>query len=164
MFIDMNNAINQLNHFPEKPEYQCFLLDKDNKVLMIGNPVLNQKIWELYKQTIDGNITQGKESVTSVFVEYPEMSVKALSTGKKSTVIYKLKNTGKMPLIISRVDASCGCTVPTWDKKPVKPDEETEIKVEISPKETGAFHKTIQVYCNVENRVIPLIIKGTVEK
>jgi hypothetical protein len=51
-FIDENNKINRLNHFPEKMEYQCFLLDRNNKVLMIGNPSLNLKIWELYKQTI----------------------------------------------------------------------------------------------------------------
>ncbi|MDR0506068.1 MAG: DUF1573 domain-containing protein [Dysgonamonadaceae bacterium] len=51
VFIDENNQINSLNHFPDKPELQCFLLDKYNKVLLIGNPVLNPKVWELYKQT-----------------------------------------------------------------------------------------------------------------
>jgi hypothetical protein len=54
VFIDNFDALNGLNHFPSQPEYQCFLLDKDNKVLMLGNPVLNRKIWELYKQTIAG--------------------------------------------------------------------------------------------------------------
>jgi hypothetical protein len=54
VFIDINNSIDRLNHFPEKMEYQCFLLDKNNKVLMIGNPALNPKIWQLYKKQIDG--------------------------------------------------------------------------------------------------------------
>jgi hypothetical protein len=36
VFIDMNNAINKLNHFPKQSFYQCFLLDKNNKILMIG--------------------------------------------------------------------------------------------------------------------------------
>jgi hypothetical protein len=52
VFIDTANTLEQLNHFPSQPEYQCFLLDKDNKVLMLGNPVLNPQIWELYKQMI----------------------------------------------------------------------------------------------------------------
>jgi hypothetical protein len=52
--LDSENKINSLNHFPDKPEYQCFLLNKDNKVLLLGNPVLNPKIWELYKQAITG--------------------------------------------------------------------------------------------------------------
>jgi hypothetical protein len=40
-FIDMNDDLNKLNHFPTQVEFQCFLLDENNKVLMIGNPVLN---------------------------------------------------------------------------------------------------------------------------
>jgi len=53
VFIDKNNAINRLNHFSQEMKYQCFLLDKDNKVLVIGNPVLNPQIWELYKERIE---------------------------------------------------------------------------------------------------------------
>ena len=54
VFLDLEDKINQLNHFPEQQSYQCFLLDKDNKVVMIGNPTLNPKIWELYKEQISG--------------------------------------------------------------------------------------------------------------
>jgi hypothetical protein len=54
VFIDEDNIINKLNHFPEQLQFQCFLLDKDNKVVGIGNPVLNPQIWELYKQQISG--------------------------------------------------------------------------------------------------------------
>jgi hypothetical protein len=54
VFIDMNNTINRLNHFPPQEEYQCFLLDKGNKVLIVGNPTFNSKIWELYKEQISG--------------------------------------------------------------------------------------------------------------
>jgi hypothetical protein len=52
VFIDMDNTINHLNHFPQQEEYQCFLLDKNNSVLIIGNPTWNPKIWELYKEQI----------------------------------------------------------------------------------------------------------------
>jgi hypothetical protein len=54
IYLDMKNEINRLNHFPNKIEYQCFLLDSNNKVLVIGNPTLNPKIWELYKKQIGG--------------------------------------------------------------------------------------------------------------
>jgi len=52
VFIDETNEIDRLNHFPKEPQYQCFLLDKDNRVLAIGNPVQNPKVWELYKKVI----------------------------------------------------------------------------------------------------------------
>jgi hypothetical protein len=54
VIIDAENKIDKLNSFPQKEEYQCFLLDKNNKVLMIGNPAKNPSIWKLYKDCIDG--------------------------------------------------------------------------------------------------------------
>jgi hypothetical protein len=56
LFIDVDNTIDQLNHFPKQQIYQCFLLDENNKVLTIGNPVLNPKIWNMYKSEININI------------------------------------------------------------------------------------------------------------
>ena len=53
VFMDTKGVINNLNRFPQVMQYQCFLLDSNNKVLMIGNPVSNMKIWELYKEQIE---------------------------------------------------------------------------------------------------------------
>ena len=61
VIIDMAGIINRMNQFPQKMEYQCFLLDGDNKVLAVGNPVLNPHIWEFYKSQID----KGKPFVRS---------------------------------------------------------------------------------------------------
>ena len=52
VFIDKENEINKLNKFPSKPEYQCFLLDKNNKVVIVGDPSLNKGIWDLFKRII----------------------------------------------------------------------------------------------------------------
>jgi hypothetical protein len=163
VFIDMNKSINHLNHFPNKLEYQCFLLDKNNKVLMIGNPSLNPKIWELYKQIILGQTQANTMPTTSISIERAEIKINDLQVGEKSTGIFRLKNTGNQSLSIARVDASCGCTVPSWDKKPIEPGEEAKITVEIQPEETGFFHKTTQVYCNVEEGMISLSVKGIVK-
>jgi len=52
VFIDKENEIGKLNKFPSNPEYQCFLLDKENKVLVVGNPSLISGVWILYKTVI----------------------------------------------------------------------------------------------------------------
>lgn len=52
VFIDKSNEIEQLNSFPSQSEYQCFLLDKDNKVVLVGNPAINRGLWTLYKKII----------------------------------------------------------------------------------------------------------------
>ena len=50
--IDRNSEIYKLNKFPSKPDFQCFLLDKENKTLLIGNPVNLSGIWQLIKKII----------------------------------------------------------------------------------------------------------------
>ena len=55
ILIDTSGEINRLNKFPQTMEYQCFLLNSDNKTLAIGNPTINLQIWELYKSLMQGN-------------------------------------------------------------------------------------------------------------
>jgi hypothetical protein len=164
IFIDRNNEVDKLNHFSKKPEYQCFLLDANNKVVMIGNPLQNPKIWDLYKQMIynDTIVSSPKQSITSVEISEKEITLQGLERGKKSIATFKIKNTGAKPLVISRVNTSCGCTVPSWEKQAIKSGQTTEIEVEITPEESGFFHKTIQVYGNLKNGEILLAVKGEV--
>jgi hypothetical protein len=44
-YIDENDALNKVNRFPVNPAHQCFLLDRNNCVLTLGNPAENPKIW-----------------------------------------------------------------------------------------------------------------------
>ena len=39
--MDQSDRLNELNHFPADGRFQTFLLDKDNKVVVIGNPIHN---------------------------------------------------------------------------------------------------------------------------
>ena len=51
IIYDYHNSFDKLNQFPPTP-YRTFLLDKDNKVQLIGSPINNPQIWELYKNLI----------------------------------------------------------------------------------------------------------------
>jgi hypothetical protein len=163
VYIDKRSELDKLNHLPENPAFQCFLLDKNNKVIAIGNPACNHKIWELYKQIITGEISD-KPPITTVEPEQTEIELTDLHTGKTTETVFTLKNTGTQPLIIQTIDASCGCTVPEWEKQPVATGKSTEIKVKITPEEKGYFNKTITVHCNIKEGQILLKLKGVVEQ
>ena len=66
VFMDLNGNINRLNRFRPEMQYQCFLLDKDNKVVMMGNPALNIRIWESYKEQITSPLTPEGGNVTKL--------------------------------------------------------------------------------------------------
>jgi hypothetical protein len=55
VYIDRKDRLNELNKFPMDPDYQCFLLDRNNRVVLIGNPFTNPRIWKLCKKIISEN-------------------------------------------------------------------------------------------------------------
>ena len=72
-------------------------------------------------------------------------------------------NTGKAPVIINNVKASCGCTTPSWTKEPVAPGEKGTIVAQYNPQNRpGAFRKSITVTSNADPSTSVLYIKGNV--
>ena len=76
---------------------------------------------------------------------------------------FKFKNSGKEPLIIYSATGSCGCTVPTAPKEPIKGGEAGVIKVHYDTKRVGSFEKTVTVASNGKTPSKTLKIKGTVK-
>lgn len=52
IFYDVSGDIGKKNNFSFNPKYKTFLLDSLNRVIGIGNPVTNKRIWDLYKSQI----------------------------------------------------------------------------------------------------------------
>lgn len=81
------------------------------------------------------------------------------------TCVFTFKNTGTAPLIIHQAVPSCGCTVPTYTKEPVKPGEsgKMEIRYNGAGKFPGHFKKSITVRTNGKTRMVRLYVEGTME-
>lgn len=83
--------------------------------------------------------------------------------GTVATYEFRFKNTGTQPLIISNVQASCGCTTPEWTKTPVLPGKSGVVKAMYSSAgRPGVFNKTVTVTSNAATPSTVLSIKGTV--
>lgn len=81
----------------------------------------------------------------------------------KVTYDFKFTNTGDAPLVVSRVQASCGCTTPSWTKAPIEPGKAGSITVSYNPAgRPGVFTKSIVVYSNASEQQSTLLIKGEV--
>ena len=78
---------------------------------------------------------------------------------------FNFTNTGTAPLIIHQAFATCGCTIPTYTKEPIKPGEKGVIDVTYdgTDKFPGRFQKTITIRSNAINEVLRLTIEGTME-
>ena len=63
--------------------------------------------------------------------------------------VFKFKNTGTAPLVISRVDVTCGCTTPEWPKEPIAPGKTGQVKAVFnSAGKMGQQNKVITVQSN----------------
>lgn len=79
------------------------------------------------------------------------------------TTVFAFKNEGTMPLVLSNVRASCGCTTPKWTREPVEPGQNGEITVTYNPNgRPGRFQKTITITSNASEATKKLFIKGEV--
>lgn len=77
---------------------------------------------------------------------------------------FTFKNVGKSPIIISRAKGSCGCTVPSWPKKPIMPGETAKIGVKYDTKRIGNISRSITLMSNASETKKVLRIKGKVIK
>ena len=162
--IDVNDSLNKLNHFPTEMEFQTFLLDKNNKVVAMGNPVLNPKVKELYLKIIQGKPLwddgEDKQVMTTVSLESTVLSMGDFSWQEERQGTFRLKNTGEKPLVIQDIVTSCGCLTVDYPQEPVQSGKETVIGVTYKADSPGYFNKVMTVYCNVEDSPIRLRVSG----
>ncbi|MBO5080574.1 MAG: DUF1573 domain-containing protein [Bacteroidaceae bacterium] len=159
--FDEKDELNQLNQFPSDMTFQTFLLDKDNKVVAMGNPVLNPNIKVLYLDVIMGK-TKEKQAgnVTAVSLDRTTMDFGSFPQSEKQERSFILTNTGNGLLVIQDIVTSCGCTKVEYSKEPVRPGETLEVKVIYEAEQAEHFNKTVTVYCNAENSPLRLAVKG----
>jgi hypothetical protein len=84
-----------------------------------------------------------------------------ISKGKPVTHEFSFINTGDIPLVISSVQASCGCTVTAYTRDAIEPGGSGYVKATYNAAHAGQFSKTITVNANTDEAV-QLTIKGEV--
>ncbi|WP_291527977.1 DUF1573 domain-containing protein [Bacteroides sp. UBA939] len=168
VFIDTKGEMGQLNNFPPQPDFQCFLLDRNNKVLLVGNPVKNIMIKELYVKTILNqeivlNSDKQQSIQTEVSVDDAFISLGKFDWTQEQNAMFTLINTGTNPLVVDDVSTSCGCTSVEYSQKPVRPGDSVSLHVTYKAEHPEHFDKTITVYCNAKPSPVVLRITGDAE-
>jgi hypothetical protein len=83
--------------------------------------------------------------------------------GRPVIHVFCIQNTGKEPLLLENVQASCGCTTPEWSREPIAPGADATIKVGYNAYAEGHFNKTVTIIYN-NGQTKALIISGEVYK
>ena len=159
--FDEKDDFNRLNRFPSEMMFQTFLLDKENRVIALGNPIQNPKVKELYLNLIKGmGESTSKERLTTVSINSTVIDFGSFPKEEKQERSFILTNTGNGLLVIQDIVTSCGCTKVEYSKEPVRPGETLEVKVIYEAEQAEHFNKTVTVYCNADNSPFRLAVKG----
>lgn len=159
--FDEEDELNRLNQFSSDMTFQTFLLDRDNRVVAIGNPIHNPKVKDLYLDLMTGKETSKPTgTTTTVAVNQTTIDFGIFPKSEKQERSFVLTNTGNQVLVIQDVTTSCGCTKVEYSKEPVRPGASLELKVIYEAEQADRFNKVITVYCNAENSPLRLTVKG----
>ena len=161
--IDRNNRFDELNQFPQDITFQTFLLDKDNKVKVIGNPVHNLAVRDLYLKQITGIQYQEALPKTTLETEQAEYDLGTVKEGTTKKQAVTVRNTGTSVFKLKGFTTSCNCTEATCDWKELQPGESGTVTVSYEAEQPGDFYRTVEIYGNIPNNSLMVSFIGTVK-
>ncbi len=165
--IDSGDRLNQANRFPSVFSFQTFLLDKDNRVVVIGNPVHNLAIADLYLDRLAGRKPADPAAedapATTLETDRAEYDLGKLTLGASHTQTIGVRNTGKAPFRLKGIATSCDCTEARVDWDQLAPGETKNLDVIFKAEETGDFLRTLTLYGNLADNELTVSLTGHVE-
>lgn len=126
------------------------------KLLLLGFVII------ILGSCINKSEQQAKSSGMEIFFEKTNHDYGDVLVDSDGTCKFEFKNIGEYPLLINKVRSSCGCTIPSWPKRPIEAGKSGEIAVRYNTAVAGSFMKTIIVYSSAVNSPVKLVVRGKV--
>lgn len=162
VFMDDTDTLNKMNNFLQGEDFRTFLLDENNKVKALGNPVLNPKIRNLYLSII----SDGKAPITSKRpLAEVDISTNRIDFGdfpyeeKQETEIV-ITNVGVNLLVIDDIVSSCSCITVKFEKKKIRVGESVMIKIIYQGNAPELLNERLDIFCNIPKAPLSIKIMG----
>ncbi len=145
--LDKENVFSIINGLSDNMSIHSFLLDKYNKVLAIGNPVLNNKIISLYKSIISGEKVVSVSNKAIVKVTNHNIDLGSVPLWVERNKQFQIRNEGNDTICIRNILSSCHCTDIIVHSKKIPPKAQIDAMVRFSADSiSGIFNNTIQIF------------------
>lgn len=158
--IDHTNAFIKNNEIPVNSAYHTFLVDSDNKVLAIGNPVRNPKIKDLYKEII-----LKTDADTSISVlNFQSKPIGLISRDETLVTDFQIINNDSITLHIQSLISSCSCIEAIANTMTIPPNESAFILIHYRPDSiNNEFNQYVDIFYKEKEKPERLIAFGYIE-
>ncbi|MFN6014978.1 MAG: DUF1573 domain-containing protein [Flavobacteriales bacterium] len=126
---------------------------------------LKESLAEIEKEEQE-RIKLAESSLTSISFDKMLHNFGTIKEDSDNKASFTVTNTGKNPLIIEKVDVSCGCTTAKKPEKPIAPGQSDKIEVVFHPKvgQLNEQKKTVTVTANTDPKIVVLNIEAFVKE
>ncbi|MBI2258773.1 MAG: DUF1573 domain-containing protein [Flavobacteriia bacterium] len=124
-----------------------------------------QETLKQFQEEEKKRIEEEKRSSTTMKFDKLRHDFGNVKPDSENSCKFKVTNTGKNPLIIENVSASCGCTTPHKPEKPIPPGASDFIEVGFHPKpgQENEIIKTVTVTANTIPKISEISIRAFVK-
>lgn len=164
--FDTNHQFLRLNQIPQKKmfdQFHTFLVDSDNVVLAIGNPVVNPKIKSLFKKIINKECAQF--NYNNIYKEHADTSLMfgAINVSDTARISLDLSNTDTCSLHIQDIVTSCHCMSVHSTANLITPNGNVKLNISVHPEEKNTnYHETISVFYEEKDTPVTIVVNGFV--
>ncbi|MGY2131989.1 DUF1573 domain-containing protein [Hymenobacter sp. HD11105] len=102
-------------------------------------------------QTAAVQPANAQQKVAGPQIQFEEMKYDfgSVKQGEVVEHVFKFKNAGTAPLVISNIGTTCGCTVPAWTKEPIMPGKSGTVTAKFNTAgKMGVQNKVLTVESN----------------
>lgn len=157
--VDSDNLFFTANTLLSENAYHTLLLDADNKVVAVGNPVMNPKVREVYDRIIKGEDTCEKSNFCLVPVE----AIGALNPCDTIVKRFAVHNTSETPLTIQEIVPSCNCLAAVASSSAVVPGSTEFVTVTFTADSVvGPFKRYVDIFYKEKDNPERITLHGFV--
>lgn len=111
---------------------KVFLLDESDSILIVGNPIYNNKLYSLYKRILKSNANEELKTSNSKNVELctnPFRAIGVVPPGSHNSEEFILENRTEDTLFIQEILKSCSCIDIKAEYDTIPRNEKTKIEL-----------------------------------
>lgn len=161
VFFDETTSFRNTNEINISSTINTFLLDSDNRVIAIGNPILNPKVKRLYTNLISEDATTNSFYDNSVIEGEKSRNIGVIKPYSTNNEVFTLKNISDDTLTVESIIPSCDCVKGICSAPTIAPSKEFDIQVTIQPDSlSGFFTQSLNLFFNELNYATEITIHG----